>query len=542
MTRTVDPYDKLAAMFLTDGDRTDPDLPAMSSGPIEIVVAGHLPVRGSIWLTPYADTVAQREGATALVRLDGDEPTVEMHAVEADHAELLRETNCRTVREAIMVLGSVVRCWIVRPAADAEPAELLGTQDGGTADRITILSSADQAAVTNVYKLVKELATAARAAGRDLPRLGLAMIGSPREKAALQARRIDATAREHLEVSVPLTLNIAQMGAARSRILRSFPGQSQPRLADVIAWVHTARERGPGAASEPGRSAPPEPLRPAASAPASAAPPPVAPPLVAPPPVSPPPALPTTVAMSAGIERALDYGRTFGPQAVRRETPAEPPAASREGAFTTHIPDDVAPLLEDIMGFPAPGRTATPASPTPASEAPALEVSPSRPERSIKLPPRAAAAVEPKQASPPREPDRDGQPVPLACHVIDTSAKKQPGVAPAHLKPLVARCPGQERIEIALDGSGRLHVLAREEDVRGLPVVQSWVRANRELIAMAHPNETFHPAAPTVAHVFAADPLRVADLHASPLHLHVLTPIDVDGKRAWYAAALNRPQ
>ena len=84
-------------------------------------------------------------------------------------------------------------------------------------------------------------------------------------------------------------------------------------------------------------------------------------------------------------------------------------------------------------------------------------------------------------------------------------------------------------------------MLAHEADARALPVVQAWARTHRELIAMAYPHETFAPAALPVCHVFAADPLRVADLHASGLHLHVLAPVDVDGRRGWYASPLNRP-
>jgi hypothetical protein len=58
---------------------------------------------------------------------------------------------------------------------------------------------------------------------------------------------------------------------------------------------------------------------------------------------------------------------------------------------------------------------------------------------------------------------------------------------------------------------------------------------------MACPEHVIDPAATVQLHVFATEPLEVADLHGSDMHLHVLAPVDVDGKRGWYAARLNRP-
>ena len=68
MTRTVDPFDELAAMFLTEAD----EKPAEDTGDstpvsvlIELLMVAHLPVRGGLWLTPYADAVARGAGTTA---------------------------------------------------------------------------------------------------------------------------------------------------------------------------------------------------------------------------------------------------------------------------------------------------------------------------------------------------------------------------------------------------------------------------------------------------------------------------------------------
>ncbi len=63
MTRTKDPFDELAAMFLTEADEaeaSDPQRDSALAVMIELLVVAHLPVRGGLWLTPYADAVNSR--------------------------------------------------------------------------------------------------------------------------------------------------------------------------------------------------------------------------------------------------------------------------------------------------------------------------------------------------------------------------------------------------------------------------------------------------------------------------------------------------
>ena len=59
---------------------------------------------------------------------------------------------------------------------------------------------------------------------------------------------------------------------------------------------------------------------------------------------------------------------------------------------------------------------------------------------------------------------------------------------------------------------------------------------------MACREHNIDPAGRTVCHVFTDAPVSVSDLHGTNLRLHVLAPVDVEGKRGWYAAALNKPQ
>ena len=182
------------------------------------------------------------------------------------------------------------------------------------------------------------------------------------------------------------------------------------------------------------------------------------------------------------------------------------------------------PSLEAVLGWI---RGAAPAEAPPPSLAPA-EVAPPTPDPAlaVKLAPKPAVEVEPKQPARAREPGEAGAPVPLAGFLRDVA-------------PLDVRCPGRERLELAVDPAGRFHVIAREEDMRDLHVVAAWARAHRELIERACPGHWIDPAGPTVLHVFTDEPASLADLHGSDLRLHVLAPVTVEGRQGWYAAPLN---
>ena len=97
-----DPYDELTALFMTDagddaafgkaepgmdfelvggGDPLDVDgNDAEAPLPMRVTVAmcGHLPVMAGLWVTQYADRVAEACGATALLRLEGGRCSLEL--------------------------------------------------------------------------------------------------------------------------------------------------------------------------------------------------------------------------------------------------------------------------------------------------------------------------------------------------------------------------------------------------------------------------------------------------------------------------------
>jgi hypothetical protein len=200
------------------------------------------------------------------------------------------------------------------------------------------------------------------------------------------------------------------------------------------------------------------------------------------------------------------------------------------------FPDELKPTLQSVLGWirqAPPPAEAAPAMVSDGLQAVAADhgtidepaVRPP-PSPAIKLAPKPSVEVEPKEPAPAVEPEEEGAPVPLAAYIDGVT-------------PLDVRCPGHERLELAIDPAGRLHVVAREEQMRQLHVVEAWARAHRELIGRACPGHWIDPAAGTVCHVFTDRPATVADLHGSELRLHVLAPVDVEGRRGWYAAPLN---
>jgi len=486
MTRTFDPFDELAAMFLTSPSipseigsslqsATTPHAPKeggtmfrrprthapASSATIELLIVGHLPVRGGLWLTPYADAVARQSGATALVRLDGDEPSLQLLRAATDLATWPQD---KSLNHTIDELGGAVDVWIVRPVATTQSIDLL--QIG--ADRITILSGADEAAMVAAYQQVKDLAQAAQQLGCRLPVVSLAIVGSDSKNAAAVVERFNRTTGSFLDVQVALAMCLPRMDAGiKSTRCMNFSGQ--PSLADVMQSVRQAKSATAVRRSD-------------ASAVAGQL------------------HVDRSESHVMNAEQILKSPLEPAGRSAFRPTPAgantSPPTTSEQRIVSTSDFDE--------------------------SVAPTIQSTPN----ALKLIPKPAVRWEPKEPARALEPDDHGQPIPLANHVKG-------------LTPLPIRSPGHERIELAIDGGGRLHLLSREQSLREIPVVEKWTKSHRELIAMACPQHKIDHAAKMVVHIFSSEPVALADLHGSDLHLHVLAPVLVNGQTGWYAAPLN---
>ena len=403
MTDRRDPFEELAALFLTEPDAAAPSRAAAAPA-IELIVVGSLPVRASLWLVPYADTVARELGPTALVRLDEEQPTIQLLRAPPE----LASRKWPTLAGAIADLGRYVATWLVRPAYDVTPDRMVETQT----ERVTILTSVNDSAIVKAYQEIKLLSEAAKQ-GATFPTLGVAVLGADHETAERFHEHLRHTTASFLSCDLSLAACVPRVDAAVGSSGRvTFPAEPYPSLQELLSWVRAAR-----------------------------------------------------------------------------------PAPAEVAEVTQHEGPEPAPVE---------------AAPPPT----------------VKLAPKPRIELGPKPAAGTTEPDEDGAAVSLAVWVDD-------------VLPLEARSPGHERLEIAVDPAGRLHVLAHEQDMRGLHVVGAWAVAHAELIGRACPDRWIDPAASPVLHVFTGRPASVADLHGCALRLHVLAPVDVDGRRGWYHAPLN---
>lgn len=530
MNNRIDPFDELAAMFLTAPQPAPPhgfDSPAMPSSAAhstpsaepmvpaahnrhavmtELLIVGHLPVRAGLWLVPYADLLARQLGTVALIRLDGQEPTLQLlRAPEAFATAPLR----MPLQQTIMDLSACVDLWMLRGGERLSADDAIDCHP----DRITILSSADEAAVVAAYQTIKDLAQAAEHPQRTLPAIGMAMVGCDQSAADAVLDRLNRTTVSFLGVEVKQVALLPRMDAGiKCTRYVTFGQQEPPGVLQVRHWIEESKTSQSSAATSA------LPFAGAARAAAST--------VISEQPsvigrITPPPE--TFVHDARRILRSP--GGEFAPPAA----PTNPPS----------VPSVRAPL----PSITRPAAAVPPAAQPPAPAPPHMVVTPAEREELLnaiapgisgvsgaKLPPKVVMQLEHKRPTPQRpviEPDDRGQPIPLARFVSGLNA-------------LPLRPPGHERIEIAVDATGRLHLLARETGLRELPVVEQWAFAHRELLAMACPTLRIDPAAGrTVCHVFTAEPATLADLHGSEMRLHVLAPVTVGDKTAWFAAPLN---
>lgn len=576
MTRTVDPFDELAALFMGPSAQS-----RLAAPTIEVAVVGHLPVRAGLWLTPFADARARESGPTALVRLDADEPSIEFVRGDGDAPPSAGAP--ASLKEAINDLAGTCANWLIRPDARSRPADLV--LQG--ADRVCILSSADQAAVVAAYQIVKQISEAAAESDKASPSMSVVVLGAKEDRARQMMTGLNQTTSTFLDIELPLALCVSQMDAGvQSTRFHRFPGERCPDVHQVTDWIREAHA-GPAKRGEDDSAETLAVIEPVAKV-ESAEPAPVERPVMPGGPseslteVVPPP--PASLTFRPVIEtppriEVPTPAATAAPR-ERGERPVPTGARSEPNALGAPIGPSTSPIKAPVTTLPPPARSAAlpttppvtpeaappaaqvgaPSAPAPPTDRPLIDrivhaasgLTGSRggasPEIQTKpMPPAPAGAPieplaqttkhahrepapmhEPKITARATEPDDHGRPVPLATHL--------PGV-----EPLVVRCPGREHIELGVDASGRLHVICREHFLRELAVVETWAKSHRDLIAMACPQHKIDSAGRTVGHVFTETPVRVADLHDTAIHLHVLAPVEVNGQTGWYAAALNQP-
>lgn len=219
MPPSSEQFAQLAALFTTSTDST-----IRSS--IELLLPAHLPVQGGLWLVPYAGREAE-QGLSMLVRMH--EETIDVAAIGNGRFDF---TSCNSIEEVIERIDVPISHWIVQPPSNADPTSLLHCD----ADRVTLLSGADQAAVVGAYRLLKGL-IAAMGENESLPPLRLVIVGTEERASSDAASRIVQTAHHQLGVQIEVGQPLPAMRSTSNVISQV----SFPRLQNVVDFMAALR-------------------------------------------------------------------------------------------------------------------------------------------------------------------------------------------------------------------------------------------------------------------------------------------------------------
>lgn len=132
----------------------------------------------------------------------------------------------------------------------------------------------------------------------------------------------------------------------------------------------------------------------------------------------------------------------------------------------------------------------------------------------------------------------------------DPAMSRHPSLIAAHfphLTPLAVRCPFADDVELAIDSSGGLHVLAAahteamaDSTVCRITAVLGWTKANRSVLALTlPPGRGLDSARIPVGHFVTTQPAAHRTLLDSTLSVHVLAPVVKTVSSDWVVVALN---
>ncbi|MAH65221.1 MAG: hypothetical protein CMJ27_02350 [Phycisphaerae bacterium] len=432
MDAARDPFEELTDLFLSDdptpdaseGDATSATVASPAESKLTIAICGHLPVMAGLWVTQYADRVAEAHGSTGLVRLEGGRCSVEIFR-SSRRVERPQGVDLAT---ASGVLAEGIRRWVVcvddRDAAEAVRAG---------ADEVVILTAAERPAVIEAYRLAKS--AAARVAAEHPLDLGLVVVGADEDRASGAAGVLSEAASRHLDRPFPVVATVRRLdvveGSQRIMFEESVRRTAQEVVTSIRAALDVEGFESPEPVSTPTPSAGD--------------------------------AAPDGVGLRlAGFEESIDHDdppKTVRPAPVRRTGigmqplfPGEPP--KRAGVRPVRL----GPAPTGEAGVPAFRST---------DESPASEIEASS-ESSFE------DGFDVVEAVPAGEAAATG-----SSEATDWS-RWIDGISVARF-----RCPIAPEVEFGLDEDGRLHLLCGHSAIESMRVAEAWLRTNRDLVALA---------------------------------------------------------
>ena len=116
----------------------------------------------------------------------------------------------------------------------------------------------------------------------------------------------------------------------------------------------------------------------------------------------------------------------------------------------------------------------------------------------------------------------------VSGQMLDSLSSHLPG-----MQSLPVYCPACKTIELAVDESGNLHLLAQDGDVSNIPVVQTWVREHHHLLQMAMPGVRLDGPDPAQVHVLGQNVKVLCDLRGTGWKPHLLVRVDQTTSGQW---------
>ena len=240
-----DPFDELTALFTTEESAlpqgSEHSSPAfglvgemeegLDGGPVElppmritVAICGHLPVMAGLWVTQYADRVAEASGPTGLLRLEGGRCSLELFRTPSDAARMVH--GC-SMLDSIESVVRRVRRWIIcvdeRDAAESVRAG---------SDEVVVLTGADKPAVLAAYRLAKTAAGKARP--DDELDLGLVVVGASEQRTAAVGGVLRTVAGEFMDRPLEVIDSIQRMDVVESARRMLFNEQHRVTPAEAV--------------------------------------------------------------------------------------------------------------------------------------------------------------------------------------------------------------------------------------------------------------------------------------------------------------------
>jgi hypothetical protein len=232
----ADAYGSLTALFTSGGSA--PSRPTSRDGirvgEVTVVLVGNLPVMAGLWTTQLADEVARVHGPTGLIRFEREDVTLELLRAEGRQVP---PAGPGSIADWLPRAAAGIRRWIACVPAEAPPVDaVLG------AERVILLTGADEAAVTGGYLRLKQLSDECTNRGSPLGSVGIAIAGASNEQAEQAFARLGDAVRSFLGIESDLVVRLPRIEPVESSARATYPASECPDAAGFLRTLVAARD------------------------------------------------------------------------------------------------------------------------------------------------------------------------------------------------------------------------------------------------------------------------------------------------------------